>query len=120
VRNRAEVPNNPIIRRIAIACQFGTFSLRRCTKNQAIPAIFAEPFLTRGFLFLGYSLRDWNLRVVLNRMEKDYRRSGELTSWAIQYKPSALERKFWEKRGVEVFDIPLDQFVVGLRGANGK
>ena len=37
------------------------------TKNKAIPAIFAEPFQTRHFLFLGYGLNDWNLRVVLYR-----------------------------------------------------
>jgi hypothetical protein len=85
--------------------------LSRMTKNKAIPAIFAEPFQTRHFLFLGYGLRDWNLRVVLNRIERDLRRPGSIMSWAIQYKPSPLEKLFWNKRGIEVYDITLDDFV---------
>jgi hypothetical protein len=88
--------------------------LARMTKNKAIPAIFAEPFQTRHFLFLGYGLRDWNLRVVLNRVEKDLRRPGSIMSWAIQYKPSSLERLFWQKRDVGVYDITLDDFVKEL------
>jgi hypothetical protein len=80
------------------------------TKNKAIPAIFAEAFQSRHFLFLGYSLRDWNLRVVLNRIQ-DSRRSSDITSWSIQHKPSLMERKFWQKRGVEVYDMTLDDFV---------
>jgi hypothetical protein len=85
--------------------------LARMTKNKAIPAIFAEPFQTRHFLFLGYGLRDWNLRVVLNRIEKDLRRPRGITSWAIQHRPSPLERRFWQERSVEVYDLLLDDFV---------
>jgi hypothetical protein len=88
--------------------------LARMTKNKAIPAIFAEPFQTRHFLFLGYGLNDWNLRVVLNRVEKDLRRPKGITSWAIQYQPRPLERRFWQQRGVEVYDMPLDEFVQKL------
>lgn len=88
--------------------------LARMTKNKAIPAIFAEPFQTRHFLFLGYGLRDWNLRVVLNRIEKDLRRPKGIKSWAIQYNPSPLEQRFWQERGVEVFNKTLDEFVAGL------
>lgn len=87
--------------------------LTRMTKNRAIPAILAEAFQSRHFLFLGYSLRDWNLRVVLNRIQ-DSRRASDITSWSIQYKPSLMERKFWEKRRVEVFDMTLDEFVQDL------
>ena len=85
--------------------------LARMTKNKAIPAIFAEAFQTRHFLFLGYGLNDWNLRVVLNRIEKDLRRPKGITSWAIQYAPRELERLFWEGRGVKVYDQLLDDFV---------
>jgi SIR2-like domain len=94
--------------------------LARMTKNKAIPAIFAEPFQTRAFLFLGYGLYDWNLRVVLNRIEKDLRQRKDLrerrgiTSWAIQYRPKPLERRFWQERGVEVYDMLIDEFVKEL------
>lgn len=82
--------------------------LTRMIKNKAIPSIFADPFQTRHFLFLGYGLNDWNLRVVLNRIPKGVK------SWAIQYKPRPLERRFWQDRGVEVYDLSLDDFVQSL------
>lgn len=85
--------------------------LARMTKNKAIPAIFAEPFQARHFLFLGYGLRDWNLRVVLSRIERDLRRPKGVMSWAIQHKPSPLEREFWKGRGVIVYDMAIDEFV---------
>ncbi len=85
--------------------------LARMTRNTAVPAVFADAFQTRHFLFLGYGLRDWNLRVVLNRVEKDLRRRRGIRSWAIQYKPSALEQRFWQERGVEVYDIAIEEFV---------
>jgi len=88
--------------------------LARMTKNKAIPMIFAELFQTRHFLFLGYGLNDWNLRVVLNRIEKDLRRPKGIKSWAIQYQPRPLERRFWQERGVEVYDQLLDEFVEQL------
>lgn len=88
--------------------------LARMTRNKAIPSVFAEPFQTRHFLFLGYGLRDWNLRVVLNRIDKDLRRPKQIKSWAIQRHPSFLEQRFWQERSVEVYDEPIDDFVQEL------
>ena len=42
--------------------------LSRMTDNKAIPSILIDYFQERNFLFLGYSLRDWNLRVLLRRL----------------------------------------------------
>jgi SIR2-like domain len=90
--------------------------LSRLAKNSAIPNIFAEPFQRRPFLFLGYGLADWNLRVVLSRIEREMRRPGDIVSWAIEARPKPLERKLWVKRGVSVYDeLTLDEFVAGLR-----
>jgi hypothetical protein len=92
--------------------------LARMTRNTAIPNIFAEPFQTRPFLFLGYGLTDWNLRVVLNRIEKELRRPGDIVSYAIETRPKPLEKKLWEKRGVIVYDrITLDAFMEKLKNA---
>jgi hypothetical protein len=91
--------------------------LSRLARNSAIPPIFAEPFQQRHFLFLGYGLQDWNLRVVLNRIEREMRRPGEIASWAIEAQPKGLERQLWQHRGVTVYDwIAMDEFAAGLRG----
>jgi hypothetical protein len=96
--------------------------LTRLIKQRAFPSIFAEPFQTRHFLFLGYGLRDWNLRVILNRVEKDLRQDTEsdrrdLRSWAIDAAPSTLEARLWQGRGVEIFKMAIDDFLDELAAA---
>jgi hypothetical protein len=93
--------------------------LARMTTSSAIPNIFGLPFQTRPFLFLGYGLYDWNLRVVLNRIEKQFRRPRDIVSWAIQRNVKALEQNLWSKRGVEVFDQDIEEFVSDLQNAKG-
>lgn len=94
--------------------------LSRMIANTAVPSLLFQYFRERSFLFLGYSLRDWNLRVVLKNLSKhlssrilDPGNETEemLPSWAIQSKPSELECKLWEKRKVEIYDQVLAEFV---------
>jgi NAD-dependent SIR2 family protein deacetylase len=88
--------------------------LTRMTTRTAFPAIFAEPFEDRHFLFLGYGLQDWNLRVVLNRVQRHLHHGFALTSWAIDAFPSPLEQRFWQDRGVEVFEMTIGQFLARI------
>ena len=64
------------------------------------------------FLFLGYSLKDWNLRVILQRMWGD--EGLGYNSWAIQAQPERREEKAWYRRGVELLDARLDQYAEEL------
>jgi SIR2-like domain len=96
--------------------------LHRMTAGAAVPKQFIEHFRGRSFLFLGYSLNDWNLRVILKNVRgvddvKRERRLGEGSpkSYAIQRKPSELEISLWEHRGVKIFDMTIDDFVQGMR-----
>ena len=87
--------------------------LVRMAAKTAIPAIFAEPFSTRHFLFLGYGLRDWNFRVVLSKIEKDLLRSkgDRRPSWAIQEHLSPLEQELWRRRDVTIYDMKIQDFI---------
>lgn len=95
--------------------------LSRMTSQKAIPSIFYKHFRTRSFLFLGYGLGDWNLRVVLKDLDnylKSERHDEEdrsVPSWAIQRNPSELESTLWENRKVNIYDMPLDDFVAKMR-----
>jgi SIR2-like domain len=98
--------------------------LSRMTGQTAVPSIFIRHFRDRQFLFLGYGLNDWNLRVVLRNLrnvlpEADGggARRGQQPSWAIQFGPSPLEVALWGARGVKIFDMSIDEFVRGLRAA---
>lgn len=64
------------------------------------------------FLFLGYSLRDWNLRVILHRIWGDQKLTYK--SWAIQLNPERLDQEFWRKRDVDIFNVSLETYIAEL------
>jgi hypothetical protein len=89
--------------------------LTRMTRRSVIPPIFAEPFQSRPFLFLGYGLYDWNLRVILNRIQ-EFRGHPRFRSWAIETLSKPVEQKLWDARGVNVYDgLTLEQFLAELK-----
>ena len=86
--------------------------------DSAVPKMLMKHFRTRGFLFLGYSLRDWNLRVVLKNLAtpaQTQRQKDAVPSWAIQKSASELECLLWGKRNVSIFDVDLQLFVQKLK-----
>jgi hypothetical protein len=80
-----------------------------------LPVTLAGKLRRSNFLFLGYGLRDWNLRVILHRIWSEHMKTGTYSSWAIQLDPEELDQKFWQKRNVEVIDMRLEQYLVLLR-----
>jgi hypothetical protein len=82
-----------------------------------IPAALMAVMNESHFLFLGYSLRDWNLRVILQRIWGRQPFEEKFTSWAIRKEPSRLEERLWRSRNVEILDIDLDAYVQALHAA---
>ena len=114
--------------------------LARMSEKLAIPARFNLHFMKSSFLFLGYGLRDWNVRVMLETLHSTARYRGsaaaglsdqvksesleellsswsdaDVPSWAIQHNPSDVERSLWEHRNVKIFDLALDDFVMRMK-----
>ena len=74
----------------------------------AIPVALAARLRRSHFLFLGYGMRDWSLRLVLDRMW-----GGETPayrSWAVVPEARPLERQFWRARDVDLLELPLDDY----------
>jgi hypothetical protein len=86
--------------------------LTRTDLKQLLPPQLLARLAECHFLFLGYSLRDWNLRAILQRLWSE--RTTRWDSWSIQLAPIPLERKSWELRGVHILEIDLDTYVAGL------
>jgi hypothetical protein len=63
------------------------------------------------FLFLGYSLRDWNLRAILHRLSRERR---PLQSWAIVKNPEDLERRFWARHRIDIMEVDLGIYVAEI------
>ena len=86
--------------------------LSRMTTNSAVPALFYPYFRERSFLFLGYSLRDWNMRAILRLLRTDWDREQW---WAVLDEPDPLDVKSWERRNVTFYAMTLEEYLTGLR-----
>jgi hypothetical protein len=86
--------------------------LARMDLDNLIPVKVLERLRNCHFLFLGYSLGDWNLRAILYKLWSGRRRDRDW--WAIQVNPSELESKSWRRRGVDILDVPLADYVRSL------
>ena len=80
--------------------------------SSLVPVTLVAKLRRSHFLFLGYPLRDWGLRVFLHRVFG--REQVSYRSWAVEREPEDVVYELWGQRGIEVFDVPLDEYVQEL------
>ena len=77
-----------------------------------LPVALAARLRRSHLLLLGYTLSDWTLRVVLERLWGEeplgYR------SWSVHAGAKPLEREFWRRRNVEVIDMAPAEYIAEL------
>lgn len=78
-----------------------------------IPAVVKVKMLHCRFLYLGYSLSDWNLRVLLRGISVRSRFRGQQT-WAIMSKHEVWDRLYWKEHDVRLIKVPLSQYIAIL------
>jgi hypothetical protein len=88
--------------------------------SEFVPALLAEKLRDTGFLFLGCSLRDWNLRVMLHRIWGEQGRDDQYADWAVQLDPERIDERLWRARNVEILNVHLDEYVVELSRRLGE
>ena len=69
--------------------------LGRADLVSSVPVALATHLRRSHFLFIGYKMVDWNLRLVMHRVWGD--RPLAYRSWALDPEPSALEQAFWRR-----------------------
>jgi hypothetical protein len=83
-----------------------------------IPIALWDRMTDSSLLFLGYSMADWNLRVILNRLWGARKLIAK--SWAVQREPddpiaSKIEQTLWDARpSVELLYCELTEYVAHL------
>jgi hypothetical protein len=77
-----------------------------------VPVSLAAKLRRSHFLFLGYTMADWNLRLLLYRLWGDEPLSYR--SWAVQEEAKPFELEFWRRHDVNVIDVPLEEYVRAL------
>lgn len=86
--------------------------MSRSKVDSLIPVQILQMLREGHWLFLGYTVRDWNLRVFLNRIWNGS--TMEATSWAVQRDPEDLEKDLWKQAGVELYASSLVDYLAGL------
>jgi DNA-binding SARP family transcriptional activator len=74
----------------------------------SVPVTLAATLRRSHFLFLGYGMREWSLRLVLDRIS-----AGEplaYRSWAVVPQARPLERQFWQARDVDLVELELAEY----------
>ena len=88
--------------------------------QNCVPPYLATRMAKSNFLFLGYSLTDWNVRVMLRKLRQlEKSRDEPIPSWAINKDHNPVERKIWEKHDVNIYEFDLKAFACELAQALG-
>lgn len=69
--------------------------------GEVVPIQILDKLRNSHCLFLGYTMRDWNLRVFLKRIWGG--QPLDTKSWAVQREPDMLEREFWAHNLVDLY-----------------
>ena len=86
--------------------------LGRSDVASSVPVALAARLRRSHFLFIGYEMVDWNLRLVMHRVWGD--RPGAYRSWAVDPAPTPLESAFWRRFEIDVLDVEPDAYVALL------
>ncbi len=80
--------------------------------DRGMPEFFRKVIIPDfNLLFLGYSLEDWNFRVIWEGVLANYRDAGmDLKSYALVRNSSDFQREFWSDRKVKLIDCDLTDF----------
>lgn len=86
-------------------------------KGGFAPAKLLNRMKTKSFLFLGYGLKDWNVRVLLRMLAEQRPPGDKVVSWAIVRDAKGPEQEIWERHDVKVCNVDLDDFAANLEPA---
>ena len=83
--------------------------LSRSPIESLVPVQILDKLRDSHCLFLGYTVRDWNLRVFLKRIWKGEPLGAK--SWAVEPDPDTLEKEFWAQSYVDLYASDLADYV---------
>src|SRR5262249_12588865 len=81
--------------------------------QRLLPSAILAHLTESAFLFLGYRMADWNLRVILHRIWGEQKLSYR--SWAIRADADAVEQALWSARDVAVLHLSLEEYMAELK-----
>jgi hypothetical protein len=83
-----------------------------------VPVTLAAKLRRSHLLFISYPVVEWSLRVFLHRVFGDEPISYR--SWAVLPGAHPIQHEFWRQRGVDLYDVPLEDFVGDMERRLGE
>jgi len=84
--------------------------------ERGMPDFFRKTWIPYcNLIFLGYSLNDWNFRVIWEGVLSDYRRyNPHKKAFALVKDATSFQKEHWRDRNIRVFEHDLTDFAVRL------
>jgi hypothetical protein len=83
--------------------------------GEVVPAQLLSKLKKANYLFLGYTIIPWRLRVFLHRVWGGSKLGGG-KHWAVEPEPDQFEKDMWDDAGVTLFQESLAGYLRGLYG----
>jgi len=80
--------------------------------EEVVPAQILAKLKNSSYLFLGYTIGDWRLRVFLQRIWKGPKLRAKY--WAVEHRPTVLEKELWTQAGVSLYQSSLTDYLKRL------
>lgn len=84
--------------------------------DRFLPPAIVEHLDGRLFLFLGYGLRDWNVRAIFRRLTR-FTRFAASPGKVVVSGPTKIDEVLWKERNLTAIDMRIDDFVNRLLDA---
>ncbi|HEX5736255.1 MAG TPA: SIR2 family protein [Blastocatellia bacterium] len=84
------------------------------TNDGVIPAQVTALMANKAFLFLGYSLSDWNVRSIFETIKNKRNQSKTTPDYSVMYRVGEYEKVFFEKNDIRIIKADLNSYVDGI------
>jgi hypothetical protein len=88
---------------------------RASGSNGALPSHVRILMRGKPFLFMGYSLSDWNVRSMFETVTKERVREEQVRDLSVMYSVRKYEELFFEKHGITILQTDLTDFANEIR-----
>jgi hypothetical protein len=84
------------------------------TAQKSVPSVVVKMMETRSFLFLGYSLSDWNVRSIFDDVRRT-RGTAKYKDIAVMKRVRPFEEAFCQNKDITIYETDLNSYVEGVR-----
>jgi SIR2-like protein len=85
--------------------------------SSVIPSNVNTLINNKPFVFLGYSLNDWNIRSSFETMREKRSQFGGVQDFSVMYDVGEYEEVFFQRNDILIFKTDLNSFVDGIINA---